>query len=57
MANEERREGETRPGEPREKEPRVEPAKPASEPAPGVKHKPEPDAENIVPKKHEPGTF
>jgi hypothetical protein len=33
------------------------PAKPAQRPVPGVKHVPEPDAENIMPAEHEPGTL
>jgi hypothetical protein len=39
--------------------PAVEPAPPetAEHPAPDIVHRPEPDAENIVPVKHEPGTL
>lgn len=33
------------------------PARPAHRPVPGVKHVPEPDAENIMPAEHEPGTL
>lgn len=33
------------------------PAKPAERPVPGVKHVPEPDAENIMPAEDEPGTL
>jgi hypothetical protein len=51
--------------EPVEREPRApvppegepDPDVPVERPGPGVEHKPEPDAENIVPAKHEPGTF
>lgn len=34
-------------------------ARPETEerPAPGIKHEPEPDAENVVPAKHKPGTL
>jgi hypothetical protein len=28
-----------------------------TEPAPGVRHEPEPDAENLIPVKDEPGTL
>lgn len=44
----------------REERERVErPTEPevAEHPAPGVKHAPEPDAENIMPAEHEPGTL
>jgi hypothetical protein len=30
---------------------------PPEEPVPGIEHRPEPDAENIIPVKHEPGTL
>jgi hypothetical protein len=33
------------------------PARPAERPVPGVKHVPEPDAENIMPAEDEPGTL
>jgi hypothetical protein len=33
------------------------PAETAEHPVPGVKHQPEPDAENIMPAEHEPGTL
>lgn len=37
----------------------AEPLAPETErhPAPGVKHAPEPDAENLMPAEHEPGTL
>jgi hypothetical protein len=41
--------------EPRPAAPR--PAEEAEHPAPDIEHKPEPDAENLIPVKHEPGTF
>ena len=44
----------TPPADPRA-EPR--PAEEAAHPAPDIEHKPEPDAENLIPVKHEPGTF
>jgi hypothetical protein len=53
----ERREPDAPPARPAEEEPREPPARRPTEPAPGVKHRPEPDAENIVPIKHEPGTL
>lgn len=40
--------------------PPAEPATPpetAEHPVPGVKHRPEPDAENLIPAEHEPGTL
>jgi hypothetical protein len=45
-----------RPDEPAEPPPPP-PHEPAEEPVPGIEHKPEPDAGNIVPIKHEPGTL
>jgi hypothetical protein len=37
--------------------PRAEPPETARRPVPGVKHEPEPDAENIMPAEDEPGTL
>ena len=45
---------ETPPAAPRAEPP---PAEEAAHPAPDIEHKPEPDAENLIPVKHEPGTF
>ena len=36
---------------------RPEPPETDEHPAPGVEHEPEPDAENIMPAKHRPGTL
>ena len=33
------------------------PAETAEQPVPGIEHKPEPDAENLVPAKDKPGTL
>lgn len=35
----------------------VPPSKPVEHPAPGVEHRPEPDAENIMPAEDRPGTL
>jgi hypothetical protein len=45
---------ETPPAAPRPEPP---PAEEAAHPAPDIEHMPEPDAENLIPVKHEPGTF
>jgi hypothetical protein len=45
---------ETPPAAPRA-EPR--PDEEVAHPAPDIEHRPEPDAENLIPVKHEPGTF
>lgn len=46
---------------PAERDGRTVPAPPppetAEHPVPGVEHKPEPDAENIMPAEDQPGTF
>lgn len=47
------------PGGPDESEPTERPARtePEREPAPGIEHQPEPDSENLIPKKDGPGTL
>jgi hypothetical protein len=57
MQNERRPEGEER--DDRGDAPRrgEEPPETARHPVPGVEHLPEPDAENIMPAEHEPGTL
>jgi hypothetical protein len=42
---------------PVEKPARKEPPETAREPAPGIRHEPEPDGENLIPSKRGPGTL
>jgi hypothetical protein len=43
--------------EPAERPARKEPPETAREPAPGIRHEPEPNGENIIPTKEGPGTL